>query len=232
MHKTEFIAEVSSNHNQDLERAKQFIKVASDIGCTGVKFQLFKIDELFAPEILSKSPEHQKRVKWELPLEFIPVLSEYADLLGLKFGCTPFYLDAVNELKSYVDFFKIASYELLWTDLLIACADTKTPIVFSTGMANLDEIETALKMVSNSQANDVTILHCTSAYPAPLEQANLAGINTIRDSFSTRFSEMILKFGYSDHTVSPAVMYKAVHQFDVSMIEFHLDLDGKGRFGV
>lgn len=229
MPKTEFIAEVSSNHNKDLERAKQFIKVASQIGCTGVKFQLFKIDELFAPEILRKSPAHQKRVEWELPVEFIPVLSNYAHSFNLKFGCTPFYLKAVDEIKTYVDFFKIASYELLWTDLLTACADTKIPVVLSTGMANLDEVETALKMVSNSRSNDVTILHCTSAYPTPIEQANLSAIDTMRNIFSTTFPNLKLKIGYSDHSVSPAVMYKAVHHYDVSMVEFHLDLDKKGE---
>ena len=66
-----FIAEVSSNHNQELERCLKFVDVAADIGCDAVKFQLFKIDELFAPEILSASKNHRDRSNWELPLEFV-----------------------------------------------------------------------------------------------------------------------------------------------------------------
>jgi len=92
MIKAKFIAEVSSNHNRDIKRAKQFIKTASDVGCSGVKFQLFKIDKLFASEILSKSEEHRSRSKWELPLEFLPELSKYSKECGLEFSCTPFYL--------------------------------------------------------------------------------------------------------------------------------------------
>ena len=136
-----FVAEVSSNHDRDIQRSKDFIKAASDIGCSGVKFQLFKIDQLFAPEILAKSEKVRKRKEWELPLEFIPVLSEYAHSLNLQFSCTPFYLEAVKELEPYVDFYKIASYELLWKELFIECVKTGKPLVFSTGMATIEEIK-------------------------------------------------------------------------------------------
>ena len=106
-----FIAEVSSNHNRNLKRCKKFIDIASDIGCYGIKFQLFKIEKLFHSKILKKSKKHRDRKKWELPTEFIPILSKYSRKKGLKFGCTPFYLEAVKFLKPYVDFYKIASYE-------------------------------------------------------------------------------------------------------------------------
>lgn len=229
MLKTEFIAEVSSNHNRDLGRAKLFIKTAADIGCAGVKFQLFKIEELFAPEILEKSHEHRNRSYWELPLEFLPELYEYAHSLNLKFGCTPFYLDAVRELLPYVDFFKIASYELLWKDMLMACAHTKIPVVLSTGMADKAEIHSALNCLKNSKAENVTLLHCTSAYPTSIEQANLLAIKSMTKTFSNEFSKLNLKFGYSDHTVSPAVLYNAALNHKSTMIEFHLDLDEKGE---
>ena len=76
MQKIDFIAEVSSNHNRDINRMKEFIYASKEVGCTGVKFQLFKIDELFSPEILAKSETHRKRKEWELPIEYIPELAE------------------------------------------------------------------------------------------------------------------------------------------------------------
>jgi N-acetylneuraminate synthase len=121
MKKPYFISEVSSNHSRDIERSKEFIKVSKDIGCDAVKFQLFKIDQLFAPEILAKSEEHRRRKDWELPIFFFKELSNYAHDIGISFTCTPFYLEAVKELEPYVDFYKIASYELLWDDLIIEC---------------------------------------------------------------------------------------------------------------
>lgn len=222
MNKPEFIAEVSSNHNRDIERSKKFIKTASEIGCDGVKFQLFKIEKLFAPEILKRSKEHRNRKNWELPDEFIPELSNFAHKLGIKFSCTPFYLEAVDVLDPYVDFYKIASYELLWTDLLEKVAKTKRLIVLSTGMAIMDEIENAVKVLRNSGCEDLTLLQCVSGYPTPVNEANLSVINTLRKEFNCNV-------GWSDHSVSPAVIYRAVNRWNASMVEFHLDLEGKGE---
>ena len=115
---THSIAEVSSNHNRDLERCFKFIDTAAKIGCNSVKFQLFKIDKLFAPEILEKSERHRKRADWELPIEFLPELANRSHKQGLEFSCTPFYLEAVKELEPFVDYYKIASYDLLWDELI------------------------------------------------------------------------------------------------------------------
>jgi N-acetylneuraminate synthase len=225
-----FIAEVSSNHNQDIKRCKQFIKTAKKVGCDGIKFQLFKIDQLFATEILENNSDLRKRKEWELPIEFIPELQAFSHDYGLEFSCTPFYLGAVDELKPYVDFFKIASYELLWDDLFIKCAKTGLPIVFSTGMAKLPEIQETLNSLIREKSKDITVLHCNSAYPTPLADANLAGIETLQKMIKLvdKPDDTTIRVGYSDHTVSPAVLYRAVHQYDVSFIEFHLDLDSKG----
>jgi sialic acid synthase SpsE len=223
-----FVAEVSSNHNRDLGRMKEFISTAREIGCSGVKFQLFKIEELFAPEILEKSLNHNDRKQWELPKEMIPELSSYAHGLGLGFSCTPFYLDAVDILEPYVDFYKIASYELLWKDLFQKCAKTGKPVVFSTGMATMDEVLNALNYLLDNQCPDITILHCNSAYPTPVNDANLAAIHALENLIKD-ISYPVIKIGYSDHTVSPAVIYRAVHQYNAAFVEFHLDLDGMGE---
>src|ERR1700744_6074924 len=105
-----FIAEVSSNHAQDLGRSLAFVDAAADCGCDAVKFQLFRVAELFAPEILAKSAKHRARIAWELPVAHLAPLAERAKQRGIQFSCTPFYLAAVSELDPFVDFFKIASY--------------------------------------------------------------------------------------------------------------------------
>ena len=231
MKKIDFIAEVSSNHNRDLSRMKEFIHASHEAGCSGVKFQLFKIDKLFAPEILSKSETHRKRKDWEFPVEYIPELADLSHSLGLSFSCTPFYLEAVEILKPYVDFYKIASYELLWNDLFEKCGNTGKPVVFSTGMATLDEVENALKCLLNTKTEDITVLHCNSAYPTPIKDVNLAGINVLKKMINTidNPKQIEIKVGYSDHTVSSAVMYRAIHKYNANFVEFHLDLDGKGE---
>ena len=218
---TKFIAEASSNHGQDLARALRFVDVAADAGCDAVKFQLFRVRELFAPEILAKSESHRARVAWELPVAHLAPLAERAKARGIEFSCTPFYLDAVKELAPYVAFYKIASYELLWNRLLEACAATGKPVVISTGMATMPEIQAAVATLKKANCRDITVLHCVSAYPAPPEEANLSAIAVIRDATG-------VPVGWSDHTRSPAIIERAVHRWGAAAVEFHLDLDGEG----
>ena len=216
-----FIAEASSNHGRDLDRARAFVDAAADAGCDAVKFQLFKIDRMFAPEILRQSPKHRARADWELPLDHLAPLAEHCSARKIQFSCTPFYLEAVAELAPFVDFYKVASYELLVTDLLKACAASGKPVVLSTGMATVDEIATAAGTLISTGATDITLLHCVSAYPTPAGEANLSAIQQLRDMTG-------LKVGWSDHTRRPAVIERAVHRWGASAVEFHLDLDGEG----
>ena len=216
-----FIAEASSNHGRDLDRALAFVDVAADCGCDAVKFQLFRTAELFAPEILAKSAKHRARSEWELPLAHLEPLARRAAERGIQFSCTPFYLKAVKELEPYVAFYKIASYELLWNDLLKACAATGKPVVISTGMATMPEIVSAVATLKGAGARDIQALHCVSAYPAPPEEANLSAIRAIGEAAGVRV-------GWSDHTRNPAVIERAVHRWGACAVEFHLDLDGRG----
>ncbi|HJZ78027.1 MAG TPA: N-acetylneuraminate synthase family protein [Vicinamibacterales bacterium] len=216
-----FVAEVSSNHGRNLDRSLAFVETASRIGCAAVKFQLFKVDELFAPEILAKSPTHRARAQWELPEEFLAPLAARSRELGIQFACTPFSLRAVEVLAPHVDFYKVASYELVWDDLLRACAATGKPVVAATGMATMDEVAHAAGVLRAAGCTDPVLLHCTSGYPTPVEQCNLAAIDTIRAATGARV-------GWSDHSVSAAVIYRAVHRWRAEMVEFHLDLDGTG----
>jgi sialic acid synthase SpsE len=222
MNMTRFIAEVSSNHHRNIERALEFVDAAAEAGCSAVKFQLFKLDQLFAPEILEKSAKHRERKDWELPQEYLPVLAKRCKERGVEFGCTPFYLYAVEELRPFVDFYKVASYELLWDDLLAACAQTNKPVMLSTGMATLSEIQHAVSILRSNRCANPLLFHCTSAYPTPYAEANLAAIQTIRDATGC-------EVGWSDHTVESAVLNRAINRWGATTIEFHLDLDGNGE---
>lgn len=218
-----FVAEISSNHNQDIDRIRRLVGAAAGLRCYGVKFQLFKLEELFVPEVLRRSSVHRLRCDWELAIGYIPEISKECKRVGLKFGCTPFYLDAVAELYDYVDFYKIASYELTWPALLREVGQTKKPVVLSTGMATLGEVRGAVEALKLPNCTDLTLLHCVSGYPTPPNQCNLSAIQTLRDTFNC-------KVGWSDHSVSEAVVLRAIYTWDAEMVEFHLDLDdGKGR---
>jgi len=216
-----FIAEASSNHGCDLARALAFVDAAADAGCDAVKFQLFKIERMFAPEILARSAKHRARREWELPRAHLAPLAERCLARGIQFSCTPFYLEAVEELRPFVAFYKVASYELLVSDLLKACAQTGKPVVLSTGMATMEEIERAALTLKDAGASDITLLHCVSAYPTPAAEANLSAIASIREANSCAV-------GWSDHTRRPAVIERAVHHWGARAVEFHLDLDGEG----
>jgi len=216
-----FVAEVSSNHHRDLKRCLEFVRSAAEIGCGAVKFQLFRIRELFAAEALQSDPKFLKREAWELPVSFLGDLSAAAHAAGMSFSCTPFYLEAVGEMFPHVDFYKIASYELLWEDLLKECARTGKPVVLSTGMATLPEVERACAVLHNAGCGDLTLLHCNSAYPTKPEDCNLSAIGTMRDACQC-------PVGWSDHTVDAGVIYRAVHRWGATMVEFHYDLEGQG----
>ena len=217
-----FIAEVSSNHHQSIDRCYEFIDKSAEIGCKSVKFQLFRIKKLFSKEILNKDKEIRDREKWELPLEFIPLISERCKSRKIAFGCTPFDLEAVKILEPYVDFYKIASYELLWHKLITECCSTGKPLILSTGMANIEEINAAVEVVKNYKSINFSLLHCISGYPTPPEECNLSAIKTLKKI------DKNIKVGWSDHSVNENVIFRAIYHWGASLVEFHLDLDGKG----
>lgn len=215
------IAEASSNHNGDLNRSMELVNIAAETGCDAIKFQLFRVDELFAPEILEKSPTHRQRRKWELPQSFIPILSAEAHRLGIEFGCTPFSIESLEAVTPHVDFLKVASYELLWDELLKSAAGTSLPVIISTGMATMPEVVHAVEVLRLAKAADLSVLHCVSDYPANPRHANLAAIRTIRE-------ELNVRTGWSDHSRDLGVIARAVHRWDAEVIEVHIDKDGEG----
>jgi pseudaminic acid synthase len=225
------IAEASSNHGGDLQRAKKMIEVAASAGADAIKFQVFTADKIAAntddPRTIVRASEKSVFVKKdtklidlyrenELPRSWLPELSRYARENSIIFFATPFDADAVDQLEQInVPLYKIASYELLDVPLLRKIAATKKPIIISTGMANLGEIEFALHIVQSEQT---IILHCTSTYPVPPENINLRAMETLRLAFPNNL------IGFSDHTLGISVPLAAV-ALGAKVIEKHFYLD-------
>jgi len=214
---TKFIAEIGSNHNQDLTRTRQLIDKAKEIGCWGVKFQLFRAEQLYAPEFKSQI---NKMKKWELPISYIEQIKIKCQDLDLKFICTPFDLTAVKILEPYVDYYKIGSYENQWEDLIATVAATNIPWMISLGMTTIKDIlyyNLIWTKLYHSNSNlPIIVFHCNSNYPAIPENCNLNYIRDLKDIFSL--------VGWSDHTVEPGIIYKAI-AFGAQYIEFHFDLE-------
>lgn len=223
-----YIAEISSNHNSNLQRCKKLIDIASKSGFDSVKFQLFKIEKLFHSSILKKSKKHRDRVKWEMNENYISTLYNYSKKKGLNFGCTPFYIEAVEKLRPYVDFYKIASYEILRKDLFEKCIDTKKHIIFSIGMANQKEVIEVLKLFKKKKYDNFSIMACSSIYPTAPDECNLNNIKTLRNLINKFGFKKNIKVGWSDHSRSESVLYRAFHKFNIDMLEAHIDLDGNG----
>ncbi len=224
---TRFIAEISSNHNGNKERCLDLIRAAAHCGCWGVKFQLFRIEKLFAPEILQVSEMHRLRRRWELPIHFLPELAACAHAEGLAFGCTPFDLGAVDILQPHVDFLKVASYELPWLGLIQKCGESGLPLMMSCGMADEQEVAQAVETAKQSGVSDLTVFHCISNYPVVADRCNLAAIGTLQSLLETKFPGA--QTGWSDHSVNPGVVSRAIHHWQCDAVEFHFDLEGQGE---
>jgi sialic acid synthase SpsE len=218
--KTKFIAEIGSNHNQSLHRCYKLIDEAKRLGFYAVKFQLFKIDKLYSPDAKKLYKAALKKKNRELSIKFLPKLYNYCKRKKIKFGCTPFDLDSVKILKKFVDFYKIASYELNWDELLRACSLTNKPVILSTGMANFIEVRKAFNILKKNNKK-ISLLHCVSAYPANSKYCNLKSIQFLKKKFKC-------PVGWSDHTVDPLVIFNAVRNQKAEIIELHFDLDGSG----
>lgn len=209
-----FIAELGSNHNGSLDRIYKLIDTAKEIGCQCVKFQLFN-ENLYAPQC---TKQRKQLHKWRLPEEYIPEIAMYCKEKDIEFGCTPFFLGAVNILYPFVDWYKVGSYELLWLDLIKAVARTGKPVILSTGMGTIEELDNAL--IATKGTDDITLLHCNSTYPALPRECLLQNIKGLKT--------YDVSVGWSDHTRHPGIIYAAIAH-GAEVIEFHMDLEnGKG----
>ncbi|UCH71942.1 MAG: N-acetylneuraminate synthase [Thermoplasmatales archaeon] len=219
---TYIIAEIGSNHNKNKKIAKKMIDEASEAGVDAVKFQTFKAEKLYS----KKAPKFSKDTilpfdlikSIELPREWHKELLEYAEAKGLQFLSSPFDYEAVDELdKIGVPAFKIASFEIVDLELLKYIAKKKKPILLSTGMANIEEIEEALEIIRKQGNNNIILLQCSSMYPAPVDILNLNAMDTMSKIFK-------IPIGYSDHTIGIHIPVAAVAK-GATVIEKHFTLD-------
>lgn len=214
--------EVGSNHNRDLRRALEFVDAAAELGADALKFQAFTAEHLFARSALESSPRLAAMADWELPIEHVPTISAACHDRGLRFACSVFDLPTVDLIAPHCDALKVSSYDVLRLDLLEACARTGKAVVLSTGMATMDEVDLAVDALQGAGCPSPTLLHCTSSYPTPPEQCNLAVIESLREQFG-------VPVGWSDHTRSAAVLLRAALRWGAELLEVHVDLDGTGR---
>ena len=225
------IAEAGVNHNGELELAKKLIEEAAFSGADYVKFQTFKAQNIVTKSA-TKAMYQSKNIddhdnsqfnmlkKLEIPFDWHLKLIEHASSFGIKFLSTGFDEESIDFLHTLdLDFFKIPSGEITNKPYLKHIASKGIPIVISTGMANMKEIEEALKIFTNNgfKKQDITVLHCNTEYPTPLEDVNLKAMNFIRDNFN-------VNIGYSDHTLGIEVSIAAV-ALGAKIIEKHFTLD-------
>lgn len=224
------IAEAGSNHNRDFAQALKLIDVAVESNADAVKFQTYSAESLYSKktskmsylkkEGLTKEDESVweliKRI--EMPRQWHNDLVHYCNEKGIIFLSTPFDLQAVDELEEVgMQAYKIASFEITHLPLLEYVAKTGKPIILSTGMANLSDIETALEVIYKQGNSDVVLLHCAINYPAKYEDLNLRAMQTMKQAFQ-------LPVGFSDHSLGITADIAAVAS-GACVIEKHYTLD-------
>ncbi len=224
---TYIIAELSANHKGSIERAEAIVRAAASAGADAVKLQTYTADTLTIP--CDSEYFRIKGTLWEgrtlhdlyqeamTPWEWTPRLMGLAKELGMDCFSTPFDATAVDFLEQCkMERYKVASFELVDIPLLKKIAATGKPVIMSTGMATLAEIEEAVCTLHTHGTPEITLLKCTSSYPAPVEEANIRTIPHLAAAFNC-------KTGLSDHTIGSAVAVAAVC-LGACMIEKHFTL--------
>lgn len=222
------IAEVSGNHNKDISKALKMIEVAKACGADAVKFQTYTADSLTLP---SDRPEFQITTGtwagWNLhklyaeaatPYDWFPQMFDHARKVGITMFSSPFDADAVNRLEDWgTPAYKIASNELTDWPLIQNAAATGKPLILSTGASSLEDIDATVSFLKRIGAPDFALLHCVSAYPAPLGDAHIANISALRRRFA-------IPVGFSDHTLDTTAAVLATG-LGAAVIEKHFILD-------
>jgi N-acetylneuraminate synthase/N,N'-diacetyllegionaminate synthase len=231
MKKVIIIAEAGVKHNGDIKLAKKLIDVACEAKVDYVKFQSFKADKLVSPTAKKANyqikntrdeddSQYQMLKQLELSFEDHVELISYCSSKDIKFFSTAFDVEGISYLSSLdLGVFKIPSGELTNFPYLRAIANTGLPVILSSGMANLEEIQKSVNvLISNgTKKNQITVLHCNTEYPTPMEDVNLKAMLTIKEKLD-------VSIGYSDHTLGIEVPIAAV-AMGAEVIEKHFTLD-------
>ncbi len=229
MKRTLIIAEAGVNHNGDINNAIKLIDMAVEAGVDYIKFQTFNADKLVSKnakkaeyQIQNMSGEEDSQYamlkKLELSFEDHETLINYCKEKGIQFFSTAFDLDSLQYLKDIgLDLVKIPSGEITNLPYLRKAAKLFTKVILSTGMSTMNDISSAVDVFRAEGVTDITILHCNTEYPTPMEDVNLRAMQAIKEQFQT-------EVGYSDHTLGIEVPIAAV-ALGASVIEKHFTLD-------
>jgi N,N'-diacetyllegionaminate synthase len=228
---TMIIAEAGVNHNGSIEMAKKLVDVAASAGADFIKFQTFKAEKLVGKEVQKADYQKENVIdddnsqysmlkKLELSESMHHEIISYCKTAGIKFLSTAFDLDSIDFLDHLqIELFKIPSGEITNKPYLKHIASKQKPVILSTGMANKQEISDALEVLISGgiTRKNITVLHCSTEYPTPMENVNLKAMLDIQN-------EMEVQVGYSDHTLGFEVPIAAV-ALGAVVIEKHITLD-------
>lgn len=226
------IAEAGSNwkcgsYNEDLERAKDLIKVASKAGADAVKFQTYKAETVYVPDAGKSEYLSEHGIKQNIndifehlsmPYEMIPKLAEICEEENILFMSTPFSVEDAKQIDKFVQIHKVASFEINHIHLLEFLASTKKPIIISTGASTYDEIDFAINLLKEKGNDMISLLQCTSKYSAPIEALNLSVIPKMKERYS-------IPVGLSDHSLDPIIAPIMMVGLGGTIIEKHFTLD-------
>jgi N,N'-diacetyllegionaminate synthase len=221
------IAEAGVNHNGSFDLACKLVDAAKNAGVDCIKFQTFKSKNLvtsgaqkaeYQTETIGYGSQVDMLKKLELSYDEFIKLKGYCDKVGICFLSTPFDLDSIDFLNSFdMPFWKIPSGEVTNYPYLVNLAKTRKPVVMSTGMCGMKEIEEAIKVLKEHGTTEIKLLHCNTEYPTPFTDVNLRAMQTIKNAFN-------LEVGYSDHTKGIEVPIAAV-ALGATVIEKHFTLN-------
>lgn len=225
MKKTLIIAEAGVNHNGDFELAKRMIDAAKDAEVDIVKFQT----SITSTSKFAEKANYQKREtgsdesgldmikKLRLSFEQHRALKEYCDSIGIKYLSTPFDFESIDFLNELCDIWKVPSGEIVNIPYLERIGKTKKPVIMSTGMGSIEEIQIAIDVLKKNGTKEIKILQCTTQYPTPYKDINLLAMKDLKDKFGC-------EIGLSDHSTGIEVAIAAV-ALGATVIEKHFTLD-------
>lgn len=220
------IAEAGSNHNGSLEQAKRLISIAASAGADAVKFQVFRADRLY-PKSAGMSdylgiakPIHDVAAEMEMPYEWLPELVACCNERRVHFLASVFDEESADQLDPHVEAFKISSYEMTHVPLVRYVASKGKPVIISTGAANLDEVAETVDDFRQTQSDNLILMQCTAAYPAPLESLNVRAVATMKSTFR-------IPVGLSDHSRDPLAGPLAAVGAGANLVEKHFTLSNE-----
>lgn len=227
-----FVAEISANHNGSLLHAKKLIKIAKKYGADAVKLQTYTPDTLTIkcdkPDFKIRGGLWNGKTLWKLyekaqtPFEWHKELFNYAKKLKIPCFSSPFDESAVDLLESLnCPFYKVASFEMNHIPLIKKIARTRKPIIISTGMANLNEIDLAYRTAKKNKAGEIILLYCVSNYPSTIADFNFNNIRILKERYNC-------KVGFSDHSTDNKVVATAIAA-GAEVIEKHIALEGQKK---